>query len=54
VINRGRKIIVVKDPTLELEAEHMLSPRKAVRRKETTYDFSFFSKTVSKLHEIIP
>src|ERR1700730_2223984 len=53
LIDRGRKIIVVQNPALDLEAEHVIRSRKTVRDEQTSRNFSLFGEPISEAHKIV-
>src|ERR1700730_7947238 len=53
LIDRGRKIIVVQNPALDLEAEHVTRSRKTVRDEQTSRNFSLFGEPISEAHKIV-
>ena len=53
LIDRGRKIIVIQNPALDLEPEHVARLRKAIGGEQASRNFSFFSEPTSEAGKIL-
>jgi hypothetical protein len=53
LIDRGGKIIVVENPALDFEAEHVTRSREAIRGEQTSRNFGLFLEAIGEAHKIV-